>query len=119
MVAIDQVLHWNNISGTIITRKEDIKFFCKQWGIERGFFSDLCAIFPWSAHNVKVLCWSALLELLRGGWLLKENIITISGCEIGHYLIGDSVHPLQKWLFWTQAGLLVNRKPTITEFQAV
>lgn len=64
----------------------------------RGLFWDVCVGFPGSVHDARVLRQSHLWELLHDGELLSRNKATISGCDVGHYLIGDPAYPMQNWL---------------------
>ena len=49
-------------------------------------------------HDTRVLRQSQLWEVLGDGVLLGQNKVTISGCDVGHHLIGDPAYPLQEWL---------------------
>ena len=49
-------------------------------------------------HDTRVLRQSQLWEVLGDGELLGQNKVTISGCDVGHHLIGDPAYPLQEWL---------------------
>lgn len=62
----------------------------------KGLFWDVCVGFPGSVHDARVLCQSHLWEILSDK--KGQNIVTISGCDDGHYLIGDPAYPMQKWL---------------------
>lgn len=63
-----------------------------------GLFWDLCIGYPGSVHEAKILRCSYLWDKLKDGQLLGQNTVSISGCDVGHYLIGDTEHPLQNWL---------------------
>lgn len=64
----------------------------------RGVFWDVCVGFPGSVHDARVLKQSYLWDLLSNGELMGQTRMTISDCEVGHYLIGDPAYPLQNWL---------------------
>ncbi len=64
----------------------------------KGPFWDVCVGFPGSVYKARVLCQSHLWEVLSDGQLLGQNKVTISGCDVGHYLIDDPAYPMQKWL---------------------
>ncbi|XP_051987732.1 uncharacterized protein LOC127647504 [Xyrauchen texanus] len=64
----------------------------------KGFFWDVCVGYPGSVHDARVLRQSHLWEALSDGELLGQNKVSISGCDVGHYLIGDPAYPMQNWL---------------------
>lgn len=64
----------------------------------KGLFWDVCVGFPGSVHDARILRQSHLWEILSDGQLLGQTKVTISGCDVGHYLIGDPAYPMQKWL---------------------
>ncbi|CAK6977085.1 uncharacterized protein LOC127636332, partial [Scomber scombrus] len=64
----------------------------------RGLFWDVCVGFPGSVHDARVLKQSHLWDVIRDGEYLSQNKVTISGCDVGHYLIGDPAYPMQNWL---------------------
>ncbi|XP_060776402.1 uncharacterized protein LOC132885894 [Neoarius graeffei] len=64
----------------------------------RGLCWDVCFGFPGSVHDTRVLKQSHLWEVLSDGEFLGQSKLTISGCEVGHYLIGDPAYPMQNWL---------------------
>ncbi|XP_029918172.1 protein ANTAGONIST OF LIKE HETEROCHROMATIN PROTEIN 1 [Myripristis murdjan] len=64
----------------------------------RGQFWDVCVGFPGSVHDARVLRQSKLWEMLSDGQLMGQSKVAISGCNVGHYLIGDPAYPLQQWL---------------------
>lgn len=64
----------------------------------RGLFWDVCVGFPGSVNSARVLKQSHLWEVLSDGEYLSQNKVTISGCDVGHYLIGDPAYPMQNWL---------------------
>ena len=64
----------------------------------RGLFWDVCVGFPGSVHDARVLKQSHLWEVLSDGEFLSQRKVTISGCDVGHYLIGDPAYPMQSWL---------------------
>lgn len=79
----------------------------------KGLFWDVCVGFPGSVHEARVLRQSHLWKILSGGQLLRPNIVSISGCDVGHYVMGDPAYPMQKCLmkpFSDQA----DRPPNIT-----
>ncbi|XP_062273057.1 uncharacterized protein LOC133978761 [Scomber scombrus] len=64
----------------------------------RGLFWDVCVGFPGSVHDARVFRQSHLWDVLSGGQLLGLNKVNISGCDVGHYLLGDPAYPMQRWL---------------------
>ena len=64
----------------------------------KGLIWDVCVGFHRSVHIARVLRQSQLWEVLGDGELLGQNKVTISGCDVGHHLIGDPAYPLQEWL---------------------
>ncbi|XP_061565182.1 uncharacterized protein LOC133419782 [Cololabis saira] len=64
----------------------------------KGLFWDVCVGFAGSVHDARVLRQSDLWEVLGDGELLSQKKVTISGCDVGHYLIGDPAYPMQNWL---------------------
>ena len=64
----------------------------------KGLFWDVCVGFPGSVHDARILRQSHLWEILSDGQLLGQSRMTISGCDVGHYLIGDPAYPMQNWL---------------------
>ncbi|XP_030612228.1 protein ANTAGONIST OF LIKE HETEROCHROMATIN PROTEIN 1 [Archocentrus centrarchus] len=64
----------------------------------KGLFWDVCVGYPGSVHATQVLQQSQLWEKLSDGQLLNQNKMSISGRDIGHYLLGDPAYPLQAWL---------------------
>ncbi|XP_071345501.1 uncharacterized protein [Trachinotus anak] len=64
----------------------------------KGLFWDVCVGFPGSVHDARVLRQSHLWEIVNDGELLSQNKVSISGCDVGHYLIGDPAYPMQNWL---------------------
>ncbi|XP_034057701.1 protein ALP1-like isoform X2 [Gymnodraco acuticeps] len=65
---------------------------------DRGMFCDVCVGDPGSVHDARVLKQSNLWVAISDGVLLGQNKMTISGCDVGHYLIGDPAYPMQRWL---------------------
>ena len=63
----------------------------------KGLFWDVCVGFPGSVHDARVLRQSHLWEIVNDGELLSQNKVSISGCDVGHYLIGDPAYPMQNW----------------------
>ncbi|XP_056607514.1 uncharacterized protein zgc:113227 [Triplophysa dalaica] len=63
-----------------------------------GLFWDLCVGYPGSVHEAKILRRSYLWDKLNDGQLLRQNTVSLSGCDVGHYLIGGTEYPLQNWL---------------------
>uniref|UniRef100_A0A3P8S776 DDE Tnp4 domain-containing protein n=1 Tax=Amphiprion percula TaxID=161767 RepID=A0A3P8S776_AMPPE len=64
----------------------------------KGLFWDVCVGFPGSVCDARVLKQSHLWTILSDGQLLGQNKATISGCDVGHYLIGDPAYPMLEWL---------------------
>ncbi|XP_077442253.1 uncharacterized protein LOC144064004 [Vanacampus margaritifer] len=65
----------------------------------KGHFWDICVDSPGSVSDATiVLQKSPLWQLLSDGRLLGQNKVNISGCDVGHYLIGGSAYPAQDWL---------------------
>ena len=64
----------------------------------KGLFWDVCVGYAGSVHDARVLKQSELWERLGDGQILGTNKATISGLDVGHFLIGDPAYPLQKWL---------------------
>ncbi|XP_061541890.1 uncharacterized protein zgc:113227 isoform X1 [Phycodurus eques] len=64
----------------------------------KGHFWDICVDSPGSVCDSTVLQQSPLWELLSNGRLFGQNKVNISGCDVGHYLIGGPVYPAENWL---------------------
>ncbi|XP_061638821.1 uncharacterized protein zgc:113227 isoform X2 [Phyllopteryx taeniolatus] len=64
----------------------------------KGHFWDICVDSPGSVCDSRVLQQSPLWELLSNGQLFGRNKVNISGCDVGHYLIGGPVYPAENWL---------------------
>nr|XP_033932532.1 protein ALP1-like [Pseudochaenichthys georgianus] len=64
----------------------------------RGMYWDVCVGDPGSVHDARVLKQSNLWVAISDGVLLGQNQMAISGCDVGHYLIGDPAYPMKKWL---------------------
>lgn len=64
----------------------------------KGLFWDVCVGYPGSVHDARVLRQSHLWEVLSDGELLNQKKVTISGRDVGHYLIGGPAYPMQNWL---------------------
>ncbi|XP_027011351.2 protein ANTAGONIST OF LIKE HETEROCHROMATIN PROTEIN 1 [Tachysurus fulvidraco] len=64
----------------------------------KGLLWDVCVGYPGSVHDARVLRQSHLWEVLSDGELLGQTKVTISGYDLGYYLIGDPAIPMQKWL---------------------
>ena len=63
----------------------------------KGLFWDVCVGFPGSVHDARVLKQSHLWDISEGQ-MFKQNISTISGRDIGQYIIGDPAYPMKTWL---------------------
>lgn len=48
-------------------------------------------------HDARVLGELHLWDVLSDEELLGQNKVTICGCDVGHYLIGDPAYPMQNW----------------------
>ncbi|XP_028325402.1 non-structural maintenance of chromosomes element 4 homolog A isoform X1 [Gouania willdenowi] len=64
----------------------------------KGLFWDVCVGFPGSVRYERVLRQSQFWKDFGDGQLLGQNKVTESGCDVGHYLIGDAAYPMHEWL---------------------
>lgn len=66
----------------------------------KGLFWDVSVGCPGSVHDARVLQQSQLWEVVSDGTLFSQNTMTISisGCDVGLYLVGGPAYPQQKWL---------------------
>ncbi|XP_062849329.1 uncharacterized protein zgc:113227 [Trichomycterus rosablanca] len=64
----------------------------------RGLFWDACVGHPGSVHDSRVLKRSYLWEMTSDGQFFSQHTVSISGHDVGHYLIGDPAYPLKTWL---------------------
>uniref|UniRef100_A0A9J8BH80 DDE Tnp4 domain-containing protein n=1 Tax=Cyprinus carpio carpio TaxID=630221 RepID=A0A9J8BH80_CYPCA len=67
---------------------EMASFFNNQWRVPQ------CV---GSVHDARVLGELHLWDVLSDEELLGQNKVTICGCDVGHYLIGDPAYPMQNW----------------------
>ncbi|XP_029965215.1 protein ANTAGONIST OF LIKE HETEROCHROMATIN PROTEIN 1-like [Salarias fasciatus] len=63
-----------------------------------GCFWNAFAGQPESMHDARVLRLSRLWERASQGTLFPNHTRDIGGIRAGHYMLGDSAYPLQKWL---------------------
>lgn len=80
----------------------------------KGLFWDVCVGYPGSVHDARVLRQSHLWAVLSDRELLRQNKVTISGCDVGHYLIRDPAYPMQDWLMnpFSDTGRLTPKQHT-------
>uniref|UniRef100_A0A672HPZ2 DDE Tnp4 domain-containing protein n=1 Tax=Salarias fasciatus TaxID=181472 RepID=A0A672HPZ2_SALFA len=64
----------------------------------KGQFWNVYAGQPGSMHDAKVLRLSPLWEQASQGTLFPDHTREIGGVSVGHYILGDSACPLQRWL---------------------
>lgn len=64
----------------------------------KGPFWDVCVGYPGSVHDARVLRQSHLWEVLSDRELLGQNKVSISGCDVGYYLIGGPAYTMQNCL---------------------
>nr|XP_023697245.1 protein ANTAGONIST OF LIKE HETEROCHROMATIN PROTEIN 1-like [Paramormyrops kingsleyae]XP_023697246.1 protein ANTAGONIST OF LIKE HETEROCHROMATIN PROTEIN 1-like [Paramormyrops kingsleyae] len=74
----------------------------------KGLFWDVCVGYPGSVHDARVLQQSYLWQVVSDGQFFSHHKVSISGHQVGHYLIGDAAYPLQTWLMkpFTDTGKL-------------
>ncbi|XP_030621103.1 protein ANTAGONIST OF LIKE HETEROCHROMATIN PROTEIN 1 [Chanos chanos] len=64
----------------------------------RGLFWNVYTGQPGSLHDARVLRLSALWDLAERGQLFSQQLRSIGGQDIGHYILGDAAYPLASWL---------------------
>lgn len=66
---------------------------CLFWDVSVGYLGSV-------QEYARVLLQSHLWEILSDRELLSENKVTISGCDVGRYLIGELAYLLENMLIF-------------------
>ncbi|KAJ8346776.1 hypothetical protein SKAU_G00281770 [Synaphobranchus kaupii] len=64
----------------------------------KGLFWNVCAGFPGSVNDAKVLRKSSLWALANNSALFSSHRRSICGEGVGYYVVADSAYPLQSWI---------------------
>ena len=64
----------------------------------KGLFWNIYTGQPGSLHDARVLRLSAVWELAERAKVFSQQYESISGQDVGNYIIGDAAYPLTSWL---------------------